>query len=166
MACYTTRRARRDLTAGDIASRQGRRANAGTARLRSDALEGARHGEGDRHLGGEDMARSWFGAASLAQLQANDRAFAEKLHGVVRLYVSPPAHAILLPVYGRVRSSSSTTRSRTTAQARPGRDHDTRLQAQRHDDAFHDVERTRWLGGRAQYAASPRAEVHPVPERR
>ena len=35
---------------------------------------------------------------------SNNKAFAEKLHGVVGLYVSPPAHAIVLSVMRRARS--------------------------------------------------------------
>jgi hypothetical protein len=43
---------------------------------------------------------------------SNNKAFAEKLHDDVGLYVSPPAHAIVLPVDERARSRHSTGRSR------------------------------------------------------
>ena len=62
-------------------------------------MDGARDGQSRGYcgvIGGEDLARPRSRAPSLAQL---DKAFAEKLHDVVGLYVSPPAHAILLSVH-------------------------------------------------------------------
>jgi transposase len=43
---------------------------------------------------------------------SNDKAFAEKLHDVVGLYVSPPAHAIVLSVDEKARSRRLTARNR------------------------------------------------------
>jgi transposase len=43
---------------------------------------------------------------------SRDPAFAEKLHDIVGLYVSPPAHAVVLSVTRRARSRRSTGRSR------------------------------------------------------
>lgn len=42
---------------------------------------------------------------------SNDKAFTEKLHDVVGLYVSPPAHAMSCPSMRRARSRHSTGRS-------------------------------------------------------
>lgn len=75
---------------------------------------------------------------------STDPQFAAKLRDIVGLYVDPPAHA---------------------AEARPRRDDDPRLYAQRHDDAARGAERAGGHGGRPLHAAPPAPGVRPLPQR-
>ena len=137
---------------GDDAGRQGGGADAGSAQPRGDALDGARHGKGGRHrglLGGEDLARSRPGAAPLAQLQAIARSgICEKLHDVVGLYVSPPAHAIVLSVDEKSQIQALDRTQPGCRSSAAGCDHDPRLQAQWDDHTVCGAERARRLGDR------------------
>ena len=73
-----------------------------THTARSDPLDGSGHGEDLRACGfdgAENLARPWARAASLAGLQAFERpGVCGKTARFVGLYVSPPAHAVVLSV--------------------------------------------------------------------
>lgn len=97
---------------------------------------------------------------------SNDKAFAEKLPDVVGLYVSPPAHAIVLLVDEKSPIPGSRSHpAGATAQARPRGNHDAGLQTQRDHNPVCSAQCPGWFGNRLQYATAPASRVHPVPER-
>ena len=98
---------------------------------------------------------------------SNDPKFAAKVRDIVGLYVDPPAHAVVLSVDEKSQIQAlDRTQPGLPPEEGSGRDHDPRLQAQRHD---HPVRRLRRAGGRGHrplHAAPPASGVHPVSERR
>ena len=72
---------------------------------------------------------------------SNDPAFAEKLHDVVGLYVAPPAHAVVLRRREVADPGARPYPAGAADEEGPRRDHDPRLQAQRHHDAVRRAER-------------------------
>lgn len=97
---------------------------------------------------------------------SNDKAFAEKLHDVVGLYVSTPAHAIVLSVDDK-------NQIQALDRTQPGLP----LKRNRGATMTHDYKRNGtthsvrcsqypgWLRDRPQHAAAPASGVHPLPER-
>jgi homeodomain-containing protein len=63
---------------------------------------------------------------------SNDRAFPEKLEDIVGLYLNPPARAGAVRRREEPNSSSGSYPARFAAETRTRRDHDARLQTQRH----------------------------------
>src|SRR5436190_3078302 len=97
--------------------------------------------------------------------RSKDPAFAEKVEDIVGLYMRPPAHAVVL---SREVSdpSSRPNPAGPAAQTRQVRDHDTRLQAPRHDHPVRRLQRARRRGARSLHAEAYPSRVHPLPQRR
>ncbi|TCU02930.1 homeodomain-containing protein [Rhizobium sullae] len=94
---------------------------------------------------------------------SNDKAFAEKLHDVVGLYVSPPAHAFVLSVdeKSQIQALDRTQPGLPLKKWRAG--------TMTHDHKRHGTtcrpQYPRRLGDRSKHAASPASEVHPFSQR-
>ena len=96
---------------------------------------------------------------------SNDPKFVDKLRDVVGLYVDPPAHAIVLSVDEKSQIQAlDRTQPGPSHEEGPRRDHDPRLQAQRHHDAVRRARRARRQGDRPLHAAPPPSGVHPLPQ--
>ena len=99
--------------------------------------------------------------------RSSDPDFAEKVEDVVGLYMDPPsARRGRLDRREEPNSSPRPHPARPAAQARQMRDHDPRLQTQRHDDAVRRAQRARRNRDRALHEAPSPPGVHPLPQRR
>src|SRR6202140_18894 len=98
---------------------------------------------------------------------SNDPKFAAKVRDIVGLYVDPPAHAVVLSVDEKSQIQAPGPHPAGPApEEGSGRDHDPRLQAQRHDHPIRRLRRAGGQGHRPLHAAPPASGVHPVSERR
>src|SRR6202790_2105764 len=98
---------------------------------------------------------------------SNDPQFAAKVRDIVVLYVDPPAHAVVLSVDEKSQIQPlGRTQPGLPPEEGSGRDHDPRLQAQRHDHPVRRLRRAAGQGHRPLRAAPPASGVHSVSERR
>ena len=87
---------------------------------------------------------------------SNDPAFAEKVEDVVGLYLDPPDKAVVFSVDAK--SQIQALEPQPTGPAHeegPGRHHDPRLQAPRHDHPVRGAQPARWQGHRPLHEAPP-----------
>jgi transposase len=94
---------------------------------------------------------------------SNDPLFADKLDAIVGLYLNPPEHALVLSVDAKSQIQAlDRTQPGLPIKEGPGRHHDARLQAQRHDHLVCCVECRQWRGLRPVPAEAPPSGVAEV----
>jgi DDE superfamily endonuclease len=127
-------------------------------------------GGGCQHqFGAAHLARPWAPAPSRPAVQAvrSDPDFVGKLRDIVKLYVDPPAHAVVLSVdeKSQIQALDRTQPGLPLKRGRAGTmTHDDK--AERDDDPIRGDERTRRNLDRPQHAAPSPSGVHSLPQRR